>query len=49
MTTRKFQASSTNNQIIANKQITIIRQIGLWNLVIGIYLEFGILDFGFFG
>jgi hypothetical protein len=48
MRIRKFQVSSTNNQIIANDQITITRKIRILNSVIGIYLEFRIWDLGFF-
>jgi hypothetical protein len=48
MRTKKFQVSSTNNQIITNDPITINKQTSIWDLVIVIYLEFGIWDLGFF-
>jgi predicted CXXCH cytochrome family protein len=44
---KKFQITSTNNQIIPNKQIPITKLFGIWCLGIGIYLGFGIWDLGF--
>jgi len=49
MRIKKFQIPSTNNQIMTNDQITINKQFGIWELVIGIYLERGIWNLGFFG